>query len=256
MQIRLPAHLARGYKSPSQQARAVTEPWGEENFYCLNCSSPRLARTPHGTKGIDYICPRCEDTYQLKGQSRPLAGRIADAAYEVMLGLIRAGKAPHLFALHYDRAAWTVRNLLLVPRFVFTESAIEKRAPLSPSARRSGWVGCTIVLANIPPDARIPLIVEGRPLEAGSARRLYGRIRPLQRVQLQARGWTLDVLNAVRKLGRREFSLADMYGFAEELGQLHPRNRHVEPKIRQQLQRLRALGFLEFLQPGHYHLKD
>lgn len=254
MQIRLPAYLARKYKSASQQARAVTEPWGAENFYCLNCASPRLAQTPPGTKGVDYICPRCDDAYQLKGQSRPLAGRITDAAYEVMLGLIHAGRAPHLLALHYDRAAWTVRNLILVPRFVFTESAIEKRTPLSLSARRHGWVGCNIVLANIPQDARIPLVLDGEPQNPGTARKLYARLRPFQKLRLDVRGWRLDVLNVVRKLGKQEFTLGDVYQFAGELAQLHPKNRHVEPKIRQQLQRLRDLKFLDFVAPGRYRL--
>lgn len=256
MQIRLPAHLAREYKSPSQQTRAVTEPWGEENFYCINCSSPRLERTPHGTKGIDYVCPRCEDPYQLKGQSRPLAGRLSDAAYDVMLGLVRAGRAPHLFALHYDRTAWAVRNLFLVPRFAFTESAIEKRKPLSRSARRHGWVGCNIVLANIPPDARVPLVLDGEPQDPGAARKLYARLHPFQGLRLESRGWRLDVLNVVRKLGKHEFTLDEVYQFAGELSRLHPQNRHVEPKIRQQLQQLRKFGLLEFLSPGQYRLRD
>jgi len=172
-----------------------------------------------------------------------------------MIALIRAGKAPNLFALHYDRSEWSVRNLILVPRFVFTESAIERRAPLSASARRHGWVGCNIVLANLPHDARIPLVLEGEAQKPRTARKLYERLRPLQQVGLEARGWTLDVLTAVRKLGKREFDLAEVYAFAEQLGRLHPRNRHLEEKIRQQLQRLRDLGFLEFIDRGHYRLK-
>lgn len=256
MQVGLPGHLARAYKSLAQQARVVTEPWGAENLYCLNCDSPRLRRTVHGTKGVDYRCPQCDDAYQLKAQSRPLGARIVDAAYSVMLALIRGGRTPHLLALHYDRSPWTVRNLILVPRFVFTESAIEKRAPLRASARRSGWVGCNIVLANIPLDARIPLIVEGAPNKSAATRKQYERLRPLQSIRLEARGWTLDVLNVVRSLGKPDFTLNEVYTFADELGSLHPRNRHVEPKIRQQLQRLRDLGFIEFLEPGRYRLSS
>lgn len=69
------------------------------------------------------------------------------------------------------------------------------------------------------------------------------------------RGWTLDVLNVVRRLDKQEFELSEGYGFADELSQLHPRNRYIEPKIRQQLQRLRDLGFLEFVVSGRYRLK-
>ncbi len=254
MQIRLPQHLAARYKSLSQQARVVTEAWGERNFYCLNCPSSWLQRTVHGTEAIDYICPRCESPYQLKGQSRPLGRKITDAAYEAMLRAIHAGRAPNLFALHYDRPEWAVRNLILIPRFVFTESILEKRPPLSASAERRGWVGCNFVLENLPQDARIPLVVEGRPRDPAAVRKQYQQLRPLQKIRLEARGWTLDVLKVVRKLDRREFTLAEVYGFADELARLHPRNRHVEPKIRQQLQRLRHLGFLEFVERGHYRL--
>lgn len=254
MQIRLPGHLASGYKSPSQQARVVTEAWGEENLFCVNCPSPRLQRTPHGTQVIDYICPRCDAPYQLKGRSSPLGGRILDAAYDKMREAVLEGNAPNLLALHYERANWTVRNLILVPFFVFTESAIEKRNPLAPSAERHDWVGCNIVLANLPIDTRIPLVLDGRVLQPQAARKQYQRLRPLQKVRLEARGWRLDVLNAVRKLGREEFTLAEVNQFADELAQLHPRNKHVEEKIRQQLQRLRDLGFLEFVERGRYRL--
>ena len=47
--------------------------------------------------------------------------------------------------------------------------------------------------------------------------------------------WTLDVLNAIHSLGKPEFTLPEAYSLAPELSALHPNNRHVEPKIRQQL---------------------
>ncbi len=65
----------------------------------------------------------------------------------------------------------------------------------------------------------------------------------------------MDVLNIVRKVQKREFLLAEVYEHIDELRQLHPRNRHIDDKIRQQLQRLRDLGFLQFLRPGHYRLR-
>jgi type II restriction enzyme len=67
-------------------------------------------------------------------------------------------------------------------------------------------------------------------------------------------GWTLDVLNAVRALGRREFTLAEVYAREAELERMHPQNRFVRPKIRQQSQILRDLGFVEFLGRGVYRV--
>ena len=55
-----------------------------------------------------------------------------------------------------------------------------------------------------------------------------------------------------RALNKNEFALQDVYAFAAHLEKLHPDNRHVPDKIRQQLQVLRDLGFVEFLGRGRY----
>jgi type II restriction enzyme len=252
MNVQMPGQLAEAFKNPAQQARAVTEAWGEKNLYCPNCPSPRLLRARAGTEAVDYTCPACESPFQLKSQSRPYASRIVDAAYDAMRRAITQGRTPNLLAMHYDRALWEVRNLVLVPRFVFTMSCIEKRNPLSAHARRHDWVGCNILLGGIPQDARILVVAEGVPVGIAAVRAQYARLRPLEKIKHDARGWTLDVLNVVRGLGKEEFTLAEVYAFAPRLGRLHPQNRNVEPKIRQQLQRLRDLGFVEFLGEGSY----
>ena len=36
----------------------------------------------------------------------------------------------------------------------------------------------------------------------------------------------------VRRLGKKEFPLRDVYAFEEELKELHPKNKHIRPKIR------------------------
>ena len=115
-------------------------------------------------------------------------------------------------------------------------------------------MGCDFLLDRIPPDAKIPVVIEGTPVHMSSVRERFLRLRPLQRQRWYNRGWTMDVLNVVRSLGKDEFSLGEIYAYGDELRRLHPRNRHVEPKIRQQLQRLRDLGFLRFPRPGHYRL--
>jgi len=62
------------------------------------------------------------------------------------------------FFLHYDLATWRVKNLLLVPSFAFPPSGIVRRKPLSPTARRAGWVGCNFDLNRIPVEARIDVV--------------------------------------------------------------------------------------------------
>lgn len=173
-----------------------------------------------------------------------------------MVRAIMENRTPNLYALHYHLSEWTVANVILIPSFAFPLSAVEKRKPLAETARRAGWIGCNILLHAIPPDARIKIVSEGKPLARTEVRAQYARIRPLAKLDAKQRGWTLDVLNAVRSLGKREFDLAEIYKSEEKLADLHPANRHVRDKIRQQLQILRNLGILTFLGRGEYRISD
>lgn len=231
-----------------------TEPWVLENLFCPSCPSPNLSPTRANTEAIDFLCPRCEEPFQLKSQNHKFGRKILDAAYSAMIRAIQRDQTPNLFAMHYDADAWRVLDVLLIPRFVFTEGAIEKRRPLSPTARRHGYVGCNILLDAFPADARIPLVLDGRIANCADVRRHYKSLAPLARLDVKKRGWTLDVLRAVESLKKEEFSLDDAYSTEAHLSRLHPANRHLRPKIRQQLQVLRDLGLLEFLGPGRYRL--
>ena len=203
---------------------------------------------------VDLDCLGCGACFQLKAQSRPFSRRIVDAAYSAMVRAIRENRTPNLFALEYDLPNWSVENLILIPSFAFPLSAIEKRNPLGPHARRAGWVGCNILLHSIPSDARISIVRDRKFVSAKAVREQYVRVLPFKRLTPEKRGWTLDVLNVLRKLGKAEFALADVYTAEHGLARLHPANRHVRDKIRQQLQVLRDLGFVKFLGAGEYRL--
>jgi hypothetical protein len=116
------------------------------------------------------------------------------------------------------------------------------------------WVGCNILLDKIPVHARISVVSEGVPHTPREVRGSYNRLRPLEKLQVAKRGWTLDVLQVVQSLGKLEFTLADVYAHAGALAKLHPNNAHVRDKIRQQLQVLRDLGLLTFLGSASYRL--
>ena len=139
--LHLPTAGLGRYKSSSQRARVGTESWGASNFFCPVCDSPRLDVAPHGTATLDYSCPRCDSPFQLKSQSRPFGTRIVDSAYSQMRRAILTDHTPNLYVLHYDLTAWAVRTVILIPHFAFALSAIERRKPLAPTARRAGWVG-------------------------------------------------------------------------------------------------------------------
>ena len=164
-------------------------------------------------------------------------------------------RTPNLYVLYYDLTQWLVRTVILIPHFAFALSAIECRKPLAATARRAGWIGCNILLNKIPEDARISIVEAGNARSPAEVRRDYQRLRPLEKLKAERRGWTLDVLNIVRSLNKPEFSLAEVYAHADELAELHPKNAHVTDKIRQQLQVLRDMGLLEFLGAGSYRLR-
>lgn len=64
--------------------------------------------------------------------------------------------------------------------------------------------------------------------------------------------WRLDTFNVVSKIPNNVFNLEQVYSYKHSLQELHPENRNIEAKIRQQLQELRDLGLIEFLGKGIY----
>lgn len=64
--------------------------------------------------------------------------------------------------------------------------------------------------------------------------------------------WKKDVFECLLKLDNDVFFISEVYSFEKELQRLHPDNRNIEPKIRQQLQYLRNIGLIEFIRPGLY----
>lgn len=252
MDPRLPTHFGQGYKSPSQKARRITEPWGAGYLYCCACPSDRLNPEKANAQVSDFLCPDCVERYQLKSQSKKLGGRILGSNYQKMVDAILGNRSPNFFLLHYQIPEWIVRNLLVIPRFAISPSVIIERKPLSASARRSNWTGYVLDVGLIPESAKIPLVVEGTEIPRRVVRDQYARIAKIQALKPEQRGWTLDVLRCVESLPNEVFTNDDIYAFEPELAKLYPGNHHIQPKIRQQLQVLRDRGFLKPLKPGHW----
>jgi len=221
-------------------------------MYCPACPSGSLLHMRDNTKVVDFICSRCGAEFQLKARGGPLGSRLRDAAYRPMISRIMDNRSPNFAFLQYLPDSWRVRNLILVPGYFITPSVIERCRPLSRSARRAGWVGCNILMDAIPPDGRIRVIGSGRIEPKALVRRNWRRFAWLGEKQAEFRGWTADVLRCVRLLGDGEFSLQQVYEFEDELGALHPDNRNIRAKIRQQLQILRDRRIIKFIGRGRY----
>lgn len=242
-----------GYKSGCQITRRISEQWGADNLFCAACDSDSVYRAPPNAKAIDFRCPRCNAGSQLKAGRQWSERRVPDAGYAAMMAAVQSDSVPNLLVLQYTEQ-WRVQNLMLIPSFLFNSSAIQKRKPLAPTARRAGWVGCNILLSAMPDLGKIRLVDAGSVFAPRTVRGHYQRLRPLAHLAPKVRGWTLDVLRILQSLNQQEFMLADVYAYEERLQTLYPGNRNIRPKIRQQLQVLRDLGMLVFQGGGRYSL--
>lgn len=158
---------------------------------------------------------------------------------------------PDLLVMSYSQD-YCITDLTMIPKFFFTPDVIEKRNPLVQTARRPGWIGCNILYSKIPEQGRVCIINNGSVKSVCEIVEKYTTIERLKTMNLESRGWLLDVLNCVNQISTNEFTLQDMYRYVDILKQLHINNNNIEAKIRQQLQILRNKGFIEFLDRGYY----
>lgn len=170
-----------------------------------------------------------------------------------MASRIRDSTQPNLLLLAYNDY-FQVTELRLIPKFFLTLSIVEKRKPLSPSARRHGWIGCNLLIGSIPADGQIIYVQNAQPHSPGLVRSQWQQSRFVETVEPDARGWLVAVMSCIRELGKPRFTLQDVYLFEKELQTRFPKNQNVRPKIRQQLQVLRDKGWLIFSGAGVYQL--
>jgi type II restriction enzyme len=241
------------FESGSQRARVLTEAWASSEAFCPNCGNAHLSRFENNRPVADLHCVACKEEFELKSQKTQFGSRVVDGAYRAMCKRLASQNNPNLMLLNYSLAAG-VSNLFVVPKHFFVEDIIEERKPLAAGARRAGWVGCNILLSRVPNAGKIYIVRDGAVLERQSVLDQWQRTMFLRSESTASRGWLLNVLGCVEKIGRKEFTLEDVYAFETHLSGLYPMNQHVRQKMRQQLQVLRDRGFIEFLGRGHYRL--
>jgi type II restriction enzyme len=252
MNLNLNTFLGDTYASNSQIARVVTESWVEHNAFCPSCANDAISRLPNNTPVADFSCSKCKKIFELKSKHGAFPKKVMGGAYDAMIERITSSTNPDFFFMSYDRASGIVKDLLVIPKRFLVPAIIEKRNPLKPSARRAGWIGCNILLASILLDGQIYLVKDGAITPKHEVIEQYRKTAFLDEVTLEMRGWLLDILNCINRLGSNEFTLTDLYRFENELMNRHSENNHVRAKIRQQLQILRDKHVIQFLSRGSY----
>ncbi|MCI8848056.1 MAG: restriction endonuclease [Oscillibacter sp.] len=233
-------------------ARVLTESWAASNMYCPRCGEAPIKHFPNNQKVADFYCPFCKNQYELKSKGGIIGRKIADGAYGAFIQRIRSDTSPDFIVLSYDPIDLWVENCWVIPKHFFTPLIVEKRSPLPPTARRAGWIGCNILFEKIPEQGKIAVVQNRMTVDKKIVTDKMQRASLLQTSNLESRGWLFDVLNCINCLENDVFTLTEMYQNESVFKMLHPQNRNIRPKIRQQLQFLRDKGYVEFVGRGLY----
>lgn len=252
MNLQMDRRAAESYSSNAQKIRVMTENWVDKNMFCPYCGNQYISHFENNRPVADFFCPSCMEEYELKSKGGTISNKVNDGAYNTMIERITSINNPNFFFMQYNKINLEVKNFVMVPKYFFLPDIIEKRKPLSGTARRAGWTGCNILMSRIPDEGRIYIVQNEKEVSIEKIIDKVHRTEFLRGSKLDTRGWTLDVLNCVNVIENEDFTLEQMYRFEELLAGKHPGNHHVKEKIRQQLQMLRDNGIIEFKGRGHY----
>ncbi len=251
MNLNFNTKLAEGYSSNSQIARILTEQWVKENSYCPCCGELPLNEFENNRPVADFYCKKCSEEYELKSKNGKLSNTIADGAYATMIERINSNNNPNFFFLTYTKQ-WSVNDFLIIPKQFFSPEIIIKRAALSETAKRAGWVGCNIDISKVSDAGKVFLIKNTEIINQDIVTETFNKTLFLRTQNKEAKGWILDTLACVDAIKNEHFSLDEIYKFEEKLRLKYPQNNFIKDKLRQQLQLLRDKGIIEFVGRGKY----
>ncbi len=252
MDLNLDINIANRYSNKSQIARVLTENWVRYNGYCPNCGN-ELSEFENNRPVADFLCENCREEFELKSKkSFKVSKKIVDGAYSKMIERIREENNPNFFFLTYDMTKLQVTNFVIIPKFFFLPNIIEKRKPLSSSARRAGWVGCNINIADIPENGRLYYVKQSQIIPQNQIIEDWKKVSFIKKRKGESKGWIIDIMKCIDNIPNIDFTLADVYKFEDILREKYPENHFIKDKIRQQLQILRDRGIIEFVSRGKY----
>jgi DGQHR domain-containing protein len=151
-----------------------------------------------------------------------------------------------------ERSIDLAKQLNSDPKSVFFQRIASLSAP------KTGQISDVnfILLSRVPESGKIHIVQNGLIRAKELVLAEWQRTLFLRNESPETRGWLLDVMKCVESLGKRDFTLDEVYAFERQLGDLYPGNQNVKPKIRQQLQFLRDRGFIDFVSRGSYRLRS
>jgi type II restriction enzyme len=255
MNLSFDIKLGSEYKSFSQKARVLTEDWVYREIFCPNCGNIKVSKHNNNKPVADFYCQKCFEDFELKSQKGLIGKKVSAGAYSKMIERINSITKPNFFFMGYLET-FQVNDFFVIPKHFFIPEIVEKRKPLSISARRAGWIGSNILFSRIPKAGQIFYIEKGKEVSKQDILDKWQKTIFLKKIiKADSKGWILDIMNCIDFISKNEFSLQDVYVFESQLSIIHPENKNIKPKIRQQLQFLRNKGYLEFIGDGIYRLR-
>jgi type II restriction enzyme len=254
MEITISSISGESYKNSSQRARVVTEGWVLSEAYCPNCGGA-ISNYINNKPVADFYCEKCVEDFELKSKNGKIGKKVSSGAYNQMIKRISSLEKPNFFFMgHVDLLK--VNDFFVIPKHFFVTEIVEKRKPLAKTARRAGWVGSNILFSKIPKAGQIFYVEDGKEIPKSEVLEKWQKTVFLKKIKkADAKGWILDIMNCIDGLNKKKFTLADVYTFENDLKAIHPENKNIRPKIRQQLQLLRDKGYLDFVGDGTYRLR-
>ncbi|MCX6754772.1 MAG: restriction endonuclease [Candidatus Nomurabacteria bacterium] len=254
MNLSLNKNLGNKYSNQSQKIRVITENWVLNQIYCPSCGGI-ITNYVNNKPVADFYCKKCVEDFELKSKKGKIGKTVPAGAYSKMIERINSSTKPNFFFMGY-LGTLCVNNFFVIPKHFFISEIIEKRKPLSNNARRAGWVGSNIIFSKIPKAGQIFYIENGKEISKEEVLEKWQKTVFLKKIKrVDAKGWILDIMNCIDALNKNEFTLVDIYKFESELKNIHPENKHIKDKIRQQLQFLRDKNYIDFVGSGKYKLK-
>jgi len=254
MNLTLDKKLGEKYTSNNQKIRVITESWTLNQIFCPRCGFS-IVNYENNKPVADFYCKKCVEDFELKSKKGKINRKVSAGAYSKMIERIKSTSKPNFFFMGYLES-WKVNDFFVIPKHFFIPEIIEKRKPLKNTAKRAGWIGSNILFSKIPRAGQIFYIENGKEIEKKEILEKWEKTVFLKQIKkIDAKGWILDIMNCIDTLNKRDFTLQDMYNFEKDLENIHPENKHIKDKIRQQLQFLRDKNYLDFIGPGLYRLK-
>jgi type II restriction enzyme len=129
---------------------------------CPICNEKTLIKYKANEKSKDIMCETCHSQFQMKATKAPTKKKpslkLLGAEYKTTCQSIRENNVHYLVLLYSVIGdTYLIRDIYFINHGDINESCIIPRKPLSSTARRAGWQGCTLVF-NTFTSIQCPLI--------------------------------------------------------------------------------------------------